>query len=1576
MTINKRLTIHELNGAVLHFDDVMKYFPIRKDFLDQDLVETVQHRITKRMTLRFRSDHLFEKYLLVKNGEYDTCKYSKRYYAIILSGVLEDGRHQTVVITGIRPYFEIRVPKEYTVDETNELLTEVRKYFFDKGTKYDAVEIVEGHDLPGGYGYDTKYIKCSFNTETARKWALKNVMEDQHHWRTRHNDMSCYYRVVLRELNLKVTGWCNIKKYHIESSATIPFIRAKTIIIVDYKDIETCLDEVIEDPILKKNPGMGVYWDGEMGSGSGELPMPENLEDDLFMICMNYIGHQSKIFPVESDPVSDIPKGIYKYPKPKGHYVNICFTTVPVKKMPNRCIIYCRTEKQLIQAIAIIWAKLRPEYDISFNGFNFDWHWVYTRAGQHNLLPYLEQLMSIVDFGQYNKYITKYLIKPHSAYHWKTFRFKIDATLNVTGDYLQFPGCISIDSKPQMRRYFGNPEKNSLNNYLRIAKLGQKADMPIRLMFVIYRSMKAFKSTYLITHELNLYGYDNDFIIKCFRMADRDDLANRYENLLYAMAFVAEYCFIDGIKCSDMFTTTNFLTDKRAQGDLGFVSMEDAINRADGMKVVNLVYNECANSNYHVTSLMGKKIDFKYPGAKVFEPVRKEIKPRLNIQERISRALEGDYNYTQWAMHNTPEKIKKFEDWVYNNDAWIGYMLKDNSAKSLNEFEQRVKDNENYIDLFIDPAQITDLITNYPKCFVEMIFENPETGESALDFNSLYPSIIMEKNLSLEKKVAEVTEALKLKKAGIPLNLVDLCFSNQMKIKAWMRHHEMKEFSDDPKDFGIYPRILRKLFVNRKAIKKEMKPVGHRLEVLEDILLSRKGLGKKKKKTSTFDIHKYRKDLIAKKEDANQIWDEWDEHEFKIFIDETIKEIEKEKKKLAEKLEKEKTSIRDEDLEEEELERQIDELTLKHNYLDAKQKALKVFMNTFYGKAGESGSPLFDLSVAAGTTTRGRELLLLLSKWLVEFKGATRLYGDTDSCYFMFNQRYFRNIHRAYYSGRITKATYMRKVINMCLVMSQVYETEVNKYFVKVTGGPFIRVAFEEVGYPSIHLGRKKYIMIPHEKIYPCGMTDEEFYEKFYSIKLFIRGLEIKKKGNSQLLQDIGRDIWKRSFDPLNTDTLIEIVTKKIEEVYTAPERKDSDFIKTMAYKPNKDPTKGNPTALLFVSRMKPLGLEPEAFERFRYVMVQRYPFDYDIKGRKRKLKVGERMEYPWRAAELGLKIDMDYYMTGKIKGELARYIRYHPSLNILPKKPDDDVDCHTCDEKSIDNAKKYIDNICAKYSATYVDKGAIHKLLYKETQKRLTPYLQRLGWNSKMSAFNSDTDEKKKIENRSKYDKSMMSKKSNDEIFERFVTGVEKQALKESEKTAKLKVTAMFKPKGVLYVSSRKKTDQKRLRGQKILFHSEKIFTADEKWEKLVRMIKAYEYLHEMRFSIYEVVKNHIFLSVRKHMNAFRKVLDQRDSIIQKTIDKLVEHYDIDGSSEDSMGDLMNQMENIKDRVGSDINTFIPEQLEDVNKKDFKIDIINDLWIKLLMYSRSYFESKYILDLLQKKKKSSLGIF
>lgn len=44
----------------------------------------------------------------------------------------------------------------------------------------------------------------------------------------------------------------------------------------------------------------------------------------------------------------------------------------------------------------------------------------------------------------------------------------------------------------------------------------------------------------------------------------------------------------------------------------------------------------------------------------------------------------------------------------------------------------------------------------------------------------------------------------------------------------------------------------------------------------------------------------------------------------------------------------------------------------KKSLLDAKQQAIKILMNTFYGEAGSQISPFFDLVVAGGTTKFGR----------------------------------------------------------------------------------------------------------------------------------------------------------------------------------------------------------------------------------------------------------------------------------------------------------------------------------------------------------------------------------------------------------------------------------------------------------------------------------------------------------------------------------------------------------------------------------------------------------------------------
>ena len=55
-----------------------------------------------------------------------------------------------------------------------------------------------------------------------------------------------------------------------------------------------------------------------------------------------------------------------------------------------------------------------------------------------------------------------------------------------------------------------------------------------------------------------------------------------------------------------------------------------------------------------------------------------------------------------------------------------------------------------------------------------------------------------------------------------------------------------------------------------------------------------------------------------------------------------------------------------------------------HDYQDSKQRALKVYMNTFYGEAGNSKSPIFLRELAGGTTSAGKFSLNLVSEFVTK----------------------------------------------------------------------------------------------------------------------------------------------------------------------------------------------------------------------------------------------------------------------------------------------------------------------------------------------------------------------------------------------------------------------------------------------------------------------------------------------------------------------------------------------------------------------------------------------------------------
>ncbi|MGL5934278.1 MAG: DNA polymerase domain-containing protein, partial [Cetobacterium sp.] len=72
----------------------------------------------------------------------------------------------------------------------------------------------------------------------------------------------------------------------------------------------------------------------------------------------------------------------------------------------------------------------------------------------------------------------------------------------------------------------------------------------------------------------------------------------------------------------------------------------------------------------------------------------------------------------------------------------------------------------------------------------------------------------------------------------------------------------------------------------------------------------------------------------------------------------------------------------------------FDDAEFNYNAIDSKQKALKVYMNTFYGESGNPLSPLFMLPVAGGITSAGRENIKKAYNKVVD-EGCKVYYGDS-----------------------------------------------------------------------------------------------------------------------------------------------------------------------------------------------------------------------------------------------------------------------------------------------------------------------------------------------------------------------------------------------------------------------------------------------------------------------------------------------------------------------------------------------------------------------------------------------------
>ena len=515
----------------------------------------------------------------------------------------------------------------------------------------------------------------------------------------------------------------------------------------------------------------------------------------------------------------------------------------------------------------------------------------------------------------------------------------------------------------------------------------------------------------------------------------------------------------------------------------------------------------------------------------------------------------------------------------------------------------------------------------FHNCIKKWFKEENYYPVSALDFSSLYPSLMMCYNLSPEYIIPleRMDYAKELVEKGHTLHKIEFDFSGKKQV-GWVVWHDNKIDEEHKENgtykFGIFPDILRELFNKRAKMKKLKNKLEHEIE-------------------------------------------EMDRLDEKTFNEEKIK-------------------------------KKYKDLNFNFNYIDAKQKALKVLMNSMYGCMGMKISPIFDVLVAGGITSFGQMNLTYAENYLRDIKKCKIWYGDTDSLYFSNHKSLFSELDTLYYSNNLKKINYWEEIVKIAIENVKILEKEVNNFFLEKNKTRFLRMAWEEVLFPVAFLSKKKYYGIPH-----IGLPN------FNYKKLFIRGLDIKKRGISEFVKDISKKVLDTSVSHNNNYTLLEIVLKTIDDIYNNKEKLNPKlFCKTDMYRPNRQ----NIRVQSFVKRMKnEYNKIIQPLDRFKYVIEHKYPYKYTLSGKKINLSTADYMTLYEEGNNYN--IDLDYYMKGSLNGILARIITYHKqfSSNL------DGISNEKEKQKKIyDNACSYINDYNSKYYKNYKSKGKIYQKIYK----------------------------------------------------------------------------------------------------------------------------------------------------------------------------------------------------------------------------------------------------------------------
>jgi DNA polymerase elongation subunit (family B) len=1387
------------SGTTEERQAALRALPNRKEFLHEGHTRFLRNSLKKGAPVYFLPNDLVEQHYKTPNGYGGT----SLKYKLILFGVLFNGSKAALIIEGIDLFFDVKVPDGVPKESFGSDVQNLLKANGCFPTRYGFTSKLP---FEGFQKSKSDYVRLHFNTSWQRTRSIKYLRDNPYVYSTNtgtrmtvnletaSDDLSSHYRKVAREYKIDLCDWNQVSEYKIDTSGEyVNHRNVEHAFVVDIKNMRS----MSSDPaLLKKKQSLSYLrqdrsmiatWDIETYSNrsTGNAPDPAKIFDEsgreadlMFMDCMTFGWHS------EDNP-----------------FLRICISEMPVPPRDDCLIIQCDNQVSMAQIKGHILGRMAPEFVSGFNDGQYDWPFLINRMKTYDEMerhigssrvksaqtqtranvPYriMSTFKRAASCLAYTEENAKYAIKGEH----NESKIKIDADTYVDATFFRVPGYIPIDVRIVFRRLMPNAEKSSLNFFLSVCKLGSKEDMPYQTMFKIYRLLRDFARDAKTTDYAKIMEYIEDrrgeygdeyvwynranVRERCaagvsdnpFKQVDDSTYGAEkltLEEIIHVLkeaTDVVKYCNVDAQRCHELLKIRNVVPDHREMANLSYTSMDDAVYKADGMKVRNLVISRGIEKEWDIafTNISsGIKDPRKYPGAYVVPPKKglyrdhvtakrkrvqvktEPVNTRADAARKVLRGIDGRMIRTFDHKYIDPQEpeFAPLRDWWFSEGKAATTRASSSVRVTARDIHARIEHVKN------TPVDENDEI------------DRPCTG---LDFSSLYPSEIMTFNLSPEKLIRDEAYARALEAEGYRLKKVSVPYfkdgepveTREIRVGWIVQHTPIKDDKGNIIRYdgmGLYPTILKELFDLRSEFKNRMGYFEEPKEFMEKVFES-----KSLDALAELPIDEQQKYVV---EFAEQfIADLQDSYDNAVAVGESVKaKFYKWKLHGANEVlaffHKEWISEGSGLVRGKGMRAVYEEINFQFTYWNSKQLALKRFMNTFYGETGNSLSPFFAVEIAGGITTNGQESIKLVKKF-VESKGYRVLYGDTDSLYICCPEHIFEDLDDAFLNGKISKAEYWKRMIELTMEDLDKFKNEVNNMLYEDNGTRFLKMAYEEVLWPFAMVGKKKYIGVQHMGIVNLAICMPEctLSEFMKSKTLFIRGLEIKKRGGSEFMKINCYKVWKDAFCITETRTLREIVECNLQDIMNH-EWKPEMFARTKRYK-LPDPGKpGNVSVLKLISRMRyieenhpELGIKcPEAGERFPIIYAKKYPWKYGITGTKVEKSMGEKMEFfesltntvynDWLEREEGacMEIDMDYYMTGEICGQFARFLLYHSAYDhhFQDWMYEDDEAYKSADKKAHGEAKKILVKYYEEhFGSVYPEFGTVQKGIYAKIRSK-----------------------------------------------------------------------------------------------------------------------------------------------------------------------------------------------------------------------------------------------------------------